>query len=73
MIRTVVTAGLVLAPGAFTLAWLDLQQATHRMTSEFYVALIAIVFAGGGLWLGWRIAARRHGPDFIRNDAGAPT
>ncbi len=69
MIRTVVTAGLVLAIGAFALAWLDLQQATHRMTPELYVALIAIVFAGAGLWLGWRIATRRHGPDFVRNDA----
>ncbi|MFC5344657.1 response regulator transcription factor [Brevundimonas staleyi] len=69
MIRTVVTAGLVLALGAFALAWLDLQQATHRMTPELYVALIAIAFACGGLWLGWRIAARRHGPEFVRNDA----
>ncbi|WP_396593773.1 response regulator transcription factor [Brevundimonas sp. R86498] len=69
MIRTVATAGLTLALGAFALAWLDLQQATHRMTAELYVALIAIVFAAGGLWLGWRIATRRHGPDFVRNDA----
>ncbi len=69
MIRTVVTAGLVLALGAFALAWLDLQQSTHRMTPELYVAVIAIVFAGGGLWLGWKVATRRHGPVFARNDA----
>lgn len=69
MIRTVVTAGLILALGAFALAWLDLQQATRRMTPELYVAVIAIVFAAGGLWLGWKIATRRHGPDFVRNDA----
>ena len=69
MLRTVATAGLILALGAFALAWLDLQQATRRMTPELYVALIAIVFAAGGLWLGWRIATRRHGPVFVRNDA----
>lgn len=69
MIRTVTTAGLTLALGAFALAWLDLQQATRRITPELYVALIAIVFAAGGLWLGWKIATRRHGPDFVRNDA----
>ena len=69
MIRTVLTAGLTLALGAFALAWLDLQQATQRITPELYVALIAIVFAGSGLWLGWKIATRRHGPDFVRNDA----
>lgn len=69
MIRTVLTAGLILATGAFGLAWLDLQQTTRRMTPELYVALIAIIFAAGGLWLGWKIATRRHGPDFVRNDA----
>ncbi|WP_298159870.1 response regulator transcription factor [Brevundimonas sp.] len=69
MIRTVLTAGLTLALGAFALAWLDLQQATRRITPELYAAVIAIVFAAGGLWLGWKIATRRHGPDFVRNDA----
>ena len=69
MMRTVVTAGLVLALGAFALAWLDLQQATRVMASELYVAVIAVLFATGGLWLGWKIAARRHGPAFVRNDA----
>lgn len=69
MIRTVVTAGLILALGAFALAWLDMQQATRRITPELYVALIAILFAAVGLWLGWKVATRRHGPTFVRNDA----
>lgn len=69
MIRTVLAAGLVLAAAAFVVAWLDLQQATRRITPELYVALVAILFAAGGLWLGWKIAARRLGPDFVRNDA----
>ena len=69
MLRTVVTAGLILALGAFALAWLDVQQATRRITPELYVAVIAILFAAGGLWLGWKVAARRHGPAFVRNDA----
>lgn len=69
MLRTVLTAGLVLAIGAFALAWLDLQAATRRITPDLYVAVIALLFAVGGLWLGWKIATRRHGPDFVRNDA----
>lgn len=69
MIRTVVTAGLILALGAFALAWLEVQQATRMIAPELYVAVVAILFAGGGLWLGWRVATRRHGPDFVRNDA----
>lgn len=69
MIRTVVTAGLVLALGAFALAWLEHQQATRTIAPELYVAVVAVLFAGGGLWLGWKVATRRHGPEFVRNDA----
>ena len=69
MLRTVVTAGLILALGAFALAWLELQQTTRVIAPELYVAVIAVLFAAGGLWLGWKIAARRHGPAFVRNDA----
>ena len=69
MIRTVLIAGLLLALGAFGLAWLDAQQARRVLAPELYVALIAVIFAGGGLWLGWRLAARRHGPTFVRNEA----
>lgn len=69
MIRTVVTAGLVLALGAFALAWLEIQQARRMIAPELYVAIVAGLFAAGGLWLGWRMATRRHGPRFVRNDA----
>lgn len=69
MMRTVVTAGLVLALGAFALAWLEIQQSTRMIAPDVYVAIVAVLFAGGGLWLGWRMATRRHGPDFRRNDA----
>ncbi|MBN8551710.1 MAG: response regulator transcription factor [Caulobacterales bacterium] len=69
MIRTVVTAGLVLALGAFALAWLEIQQARRMIAPELYVAIVAVLFAAVGLWLGWRMATRRHGPRFVRNDA----
>lgn len=69
MIRTVAPAGLVLALGAFALAWLDLQRATRRLPPELHVAIVAVVFAAGGLWLGWKFATRRLGPVFVRNDA----
>jgi len=69
MIRTVVTAGLVLAFGAFLLTWLEVQKAARVIAPDVYVAVVAALFAVGGLWLGWTMATRRHGPDFIRNDA----
>ena len=69
MIRTVVTAGLVLAFGAFLLTWLEVQKAARVIAPDVYVAVVAALFAVGGVWLGWSIATRRHGPDFMRNDA----
>ncbi|NBB52240.1 helix-turn-helix transcriptional regulator [Rhizobium sp. CRIBSB] len=69
MFRTVITAGLVLAIGAFLLAWLEVQMATRVIEPQIYVIVLAVVFAAGGIWLGWMMATRRHGPDFAVNDA----
>lgn len=69
MIRTVAIYAVLLALGAFILQWLDYQQAIRAIPQDVYVAMIAIVFAGGGLWIGWRIAARGRGPGFTRNEA----
>lgn len=69
MIRTVVTAGLILALGAFLLAWLEAARATRAIAPETYVSVVAVLFAAGGVWLGWRLATRRHGPRFVRNEA----
>jgi predicted MFS family arabinose efflux permease len=49
MIRTVLTAGLVPALGAFAVAWLEIQQATRMIEPELYVAVVAVLFAAGGL------------------------
>lgn len=69
MIRTMASAGLILALGAFLLTWLEVQRATRSIAPEIYVAVVAMLFAAGGLWVGWRIATRRHGPAFERNEA----
>lgn len=69
MIRTVVISALILALGAFVLTWLDLQRMTRALAPEVHIGLIAAVFLSGGLWLGYRMATRRHGPRFVRNDA----
>jgi len=69
MIRTITTAALVLAGGAFVLTWLEVQKATRVIAPDVYVAIVAALFAVGGIWLGWKTATRRHGPDFIRNEA----
>ena len=73
MIRTIAVAGLILALGAVLLTWLEMQQATRAIAPEIYVAVVAVLFAAGGVWMGWRIATRRHGPAFKRNEAAVRT
>ena len=41
MIRTIATAALVLAFGAFALTWLEIQKATHVIAPEIHVAVVA--------------------------------
>ncbi|WP_226637649.1 response regulator transcription factor [Brevundimonas poindexterae] len=69
MIRTIATAALVLAGGALLLTWLEIQKATRVIAPEIHVAVVAAVFALGGLWCGWWLATRRHGPRFVLNVA----
>jgi DNA-binding CsgD family transcriptional regulator len=69
MLRAVTPYALLLAAGAFALQWLDFQRTARSMASELYVALVAAAFAAVGLWVGWRVAARKRGPHFVRNDA----
>jgi NarL family two-component system response regulator LiaR len=68
MIRTVILWAVALAAGAFALQWLEYQYLAMRFSREIYVGIIAVVFAGGGMWLGWRLSSRPRGA-FQRNDA----
>lgn len=69
MTRLILPYGLALAAGAFVLQWLDYKALSRSMALEFYIALVAAAFAAGGVWLGWRLAAKRRGPGFQRNAA----
>jgi NarL family two-component system response regulator LiaR len=61
MIRTVILWAVVLAAGAFALQWLEYQYVAMRFSREIYVGIIAVVFAAGGMWLGWRLSSRPRG------------
>jgi DNA-binding NarL/FixJ family response regulator len=73
MIRTLLICGLVLALGAFGLQWLQYKTLMRELTPQAYVGLVAALFAAGGIWLGWRVAARPAGPGFARNEAALRT
>jgi DNA-binding NarL/FixJ family response regulator len=70
MIRTVILWALVLAAAAFALQWLEYQYLAMAFSREIYIAIVALAFAAGGVWLGWRLSSRPRGT-FQRNDAAA--
>ena len=69
MRRTIIIYALALAAGAFTLQWLQYRFLVHAFSSEIYVALIAVAFAGLGVWAGLKIARRAAPTAFVKNDA----
>lgn len=61
-LRSAALWGLFLAAGAAALQWLDYKLLTRAYPLEIYVAIVAAAFAAGGVWVGWRFAARPLGP-----------
>lgn len=58
MTRTIVLWALVLAAAAFGLQWLQYQYLARAFSWQIYIAIIGLGFAAGGVWVGWRLAAR---------------
>jgi NarL family two-component system response regulator LiaR len=69
MIRTILLWALVLALGAFALQWLEYRFIVRAFSWQVYVGLIGVAFAAGGVWVGWKLAARARPETFQRNDA----
>lgn len=69
MIRTILLWALVLALGAFALQWLEYRFVIRAFSWRIYVGLIGAAFAAGGVWVGWKLAARARPESFQRNDA----
>lgn len=69
MIRTILVWALVLAVGAFALQWLEDEFVIGHFAWRTYVGVIGVAFAAGGVWVGWKIAARPRPDGFQRNDA----
>jgi DNA-binding NarL/FixJ family response regulator len=69
MWRTIIIYGLALAGGAFLLEWFDYKHAVREWSTEFYVAVVALIFIALGIWVGNRLTAKPRGLGFERNDA----
>jgi len=72
MWRTVVIYAAILGIAAFLLQWLEYQHFARAFSTEIYVTAIALAFAAGGVWLGWKLSSRPRGA-FARNDAALAT
>jgi DNA-binding CsgD family transcriptional regulator len=71
--RILILWAVVLAGGAFALQWLKFQYLARVFSFEIYAAVIGAAFAAGGVWVGWRLAARPRTGAFARNEAALRT
>ena len=67
--RTLLVYALALAAGAFALEWLDYRHFARALSTEVYLALVALGFTVLGLWLGHRLTPRPAPRVFVRNAA----
>ncbi len=68
MFRHALIYGLALGLLALLLAWIDFSHAMRLWSTEFYVIVVAALFAGLGAWLGRLLTPARLSSEFARND-----
>ena len=67
MKSTILIYSLAIAAAAFLLQWLDYQHAVRTLSTPFYVVIVALLFAGLGVWVGGRLARRSSPREFEKN------
>ncbi len=70
MIRAAALYALALAAGALALQWVQYNYLVRAFPVEVYMGLIALAFAGLGVWAGMRLA-RRPAPEVFEKNAAA--
>ena len=68
MAKSVLIYGLALAAGVFLLHWLEVQYAIRLFTTEIYIVILALIFAGVGIWFGRQTGDTPAPEEFERND-----
>ena len=56
MKKSILLYSTAVAAGAFLLKWLEYNYAVRVFSAEIYIASIAVLFAGLGVWVGLRLA-----------------
>ncbi|MDJ0712135.1 MAG: LuxR C-terminal-related transcriptional regulator [Woeseiaceae bacterium] len=68
MAKPALIYGLALAAGVFLLHWLEVQYAIRQFTTEIYIVILALAFAGVGIWFGRQTGERAAADKFERNE-----
>lgn len=69
MARTILLYAAALALVVGALQWLEYRYVMRTLSTEAYIAILAVGFVALGVWAGQRMTPRPAGPDFTRNDA----
>lgn len=63
MKRTIILYGVSLAALVFVLKFVEYRVIINQLPFEWFIAFMAILFTGVGLWAGWRMSAgKKHRP-----------
>ena len=73
MLKTILIYGALLAAGTFVLEWLQFRLLVRTHAMETYVALVAAVFLGLGVWLGAKLFRRAPVASFVPNTQAQET
>jgi len=68
MWKTILLYAAALAIAAFALEWLEYQYLARRFGLEILLGVIAVGFAGLGVWAGMRLSAKSAPGPFQRNE-----
>ncbi|MDJ0749573.1 MAG: LuxR C-terminal-related transcriptional regulator [Woeseiaceae bacterium] len=68
MAKSALIYGLLLAAAVFLLQWLEVQYAIRQFTTEIYIVILALIFAGVGIWFGRQTGERANADSFERNE-----
>lgn len=67
MFRTILLYAVGLAAAAFLLQWLELSYSFSTLTPEWYMVIVAVLFAALGAWVALRLAPVKTTGDFEAN------
>jgi DNA-binding CsgD family transcriptional regulator len=73
MLRTILIYGALLAAATLGLQWLEFRLLVISHATEIYIALVAMLFLGLGIWVGMRLFHRAPATPFEPNKAAQET